>query len=142
MQRVSLVAIGMTCSLLLAPLTFAAIPSTLPPEQTQGTVTYVSGGIGQEETQAFESAQRQYPLSLEFALQHAPRPIFTADVHVTITDKQGKSLLDTRSNGPFLLAKLPAGNYTVTAEQHGKTLTKTVHVATHKPAHLMFLWTA
>ena len=41
MQRVSLVAIGMTCSLLLAPLTFAAIPSTLPPEQTQGTVTYV-----------------------------------------------------------------------------------------------------
>jgi hypothetical protein len=57
-----------------------------------------------------------------------------------ITDAQGKRVLDTQSKGPFLSAKLPAGRYTVTAEQHQQTLTRTVHVATHKPTHVRFLW--
>jgi hypothetical protein len=129
-------------SLLMAPLAFAAQPSALPPEQTQGGVTYVSGGIGEEQTQAFELAASRYPLALEFAIKHAPRAEYTANVHVVVTDTQGTRLLDTHSDGPFLLAKLPAGRYTVTAERHQQTLTKTVHIANHKPTHVMFLWTA
>jgi hypothetical protein len=142
MTRTLFVATGLlTFSLLMSLPAFAAVPGTLPPEQTQGAVSYVSGGIGKEEAQAFEMAAKQYPLSLEFAVKHAPRAEFTADVHVMVKDAQGKSVLDTRSDGPFLLAKLPAGHYTVTAEQHGQTLTKTTAVATHKPAHLTFMWT-
>lgn len=143
MKPISLVATGlMLCSLLMAPLAFAALPSVLPPEQTQGAVTYVSGGIGQDEAQAFEAAAAQYPLALEFAIKHTPRAEYTADVHVVVTDAQGTRVLDTNSDGPFLLAKLPAGRYTVTAERHQQTLTRTVHVATHKPTHVMFLWPA
>jgi hypothetical protein len=130
------------CSLLAAFPAFAAIPRTLPPAQTHGIVTYVSGGIGQKEAQAFEAAARQYPLDLEFASTHTPPAKFTADVHVIITDAQGTRVLDTQSKGPFLLAKLPAGRYTVTAEQHQQTLTRTVHVSTHKPTHVRFLWAA
>jgi len=141
MQRTPVLAAGVfTLSLLTSLPAFAAIPSTLPPEQTQGAVTYRSGGIGQDEAQAFEAAEKQYPLSLEFVINRKPRAEFTADVHVTIADAHGKSLLDTQSEGPFLLAKLPAGRYTVTAKRQGQTLTKTVHVATHKPAHMMFRW--
>jgi hypothetical protein len=141
MQRLSRIAIGlMACSLLAAFPTFAAIPGTLPPVQTQGVVTYVGGGIGPKEAQALEAAARQYPLDLEFAITHTPRAKFAADVHVIITDAQGKRVLDTQSKGPFLSAKLPAGRYTVTAEQHQQTLTRTVHVATHKPTHVRFLW--
>ena len=144
MKPISLVATGlMICSLLMAPLAFAALPRALPPEQTQGGVTYVSGGIGQEESQAFEAAAAQYPLALEFAIKHAPRAEYTANVHVVVTDAQGTRVLDTHSDGPFLLAKLAAGRYTVTAERHQDTLTRTVHVANnHKPTHVMFLWTA
>jgi hypothetical protein len=132
----------MVCSLLAAFPAFAAIPKTLPPAQTQGVVTYVSGGIGRKQAQAFEAAAGQYPLDLEFASTHTPRAQFTADVHVIITDAQGKRVLDTQSKGPFLLAKLPAGRYTVTVEQHQQTLTRTVHVSTHKPTHVRFLWAA
>jgi len=143
MQRLSRLAIWLMAFSLLAALpAFAALPGTLPPAQTQGVVTYVSGGIGQQEAQAFEEAARQYPLDLAFAIKHAPRAEFTADVHVIITDAQGQRILDTQSAGPFLLAKLPAGRYTVTAEQQQQTLTKTVHVGTHKPTHVMFLWPA
>ena len=59
MQRLSRIAMGlMACSLLAAFPTFAAIPGTLPPVQTQGVVTSVSGGIGPKEAQAFEAAAR------------------------------------------------------------------------------------
>jgi hypothetical protein len=143
MKHTSLGATGLIiCGLLMAPLAFAALPKALPPEQTQGGVTYVSGGIGQEESQAFEAAAAQYPLALEFAIKHAPRAEYTANVHVVVTDTQGTRVLDTHSDGPFLLAKLPAGRYTVTAERHQQTLTRTVHVANHKPTHVMFLWAA
>jgi hypothetical protein len=114
----------------------------LPPEQTQGPVTYVSGGIGADETRAFAAAAKQYPLTLEFAIKHAPHTEFAANVHVTITDAKGQSVLDTRSDGPFLLAKLPVGYYTVRAEQQEQMLTRSVHVMTHKPAHVLFLWVA
>jgi hypothetical protein len=141
MQRTSLVATGLIiCGLLMTPLAFAALPGTLPPEQTQGGVTYVSGGIGQAESQAFEAAAAQYPLALEFAIKHAPRAEYTANVHVIVTDTQGTRVLDTHSDGPFLLAKLPTGRYTVTAERQQQTLTRTVYVASHKPTHVMFLW--
>ena len=143
MKRTSRIVTGLIiCSLLVVPLVFAALASALPPEQTQGRVTYVSGGIGQEESQAFEASVAQYPLALEFAIKHAPHAEYTANVHVVVTDTQGTRVLDTHSDGPFLLAKLPAGRYTVTAERHQKTLTRTVHVANHKPTHVLFLWAA
>jgi hypothetical protein len=57
-----------TVSLLVPLLARAETPYTLPPERTQGIVTYRSGGIGQDEAQAFAVAVRHYPLTLEFAV--------------------------------------------------------------------------
>jgi hypothetical protein len=77
MQRISRIAMWLlACSLLAAFPAFAAIPKTLPPAQTQGAVTYVSGGIGQKEAQAFEAAARQYPLDLEFASTHTACKVY------------------------------------------------------------------
>jgi hypothetical protein len=141
MQRTSRLVMGvLSLSLLTSLPVFAAPPGSLPPAQTQGTVTYVSGGIGQEEAQAFAAATRYYPLTLEFAVKHLPHAAFTAKVPVRITDTRGHIVLATQSDGPFLLAKLPAGYYTVTAEQHGQALTKTIHITPAQPAHVLFLW--
>src|SRR5215831_3721557 len=80
MKYTSLITTGIIiCGLLVATLAFAALPSALPPEQTQGSVTYVSGGIVQEEAQAFEAAAALYPLTLEFAIKHTPRAEYTAN---------------------------------------------------------------
>jgi hypothetical protein len=143
MQRTTRPVIGVLSLSLLLSLPVCAAPSgVLPPEQTQGAVTYVSGGIGQEEAQAFAVAARHYPLTLEFAVKHRSRATFVANVPVRITDARGQTVLETRSTGPFLLAKLPAGHYTVTAEQHGQTLTRAVRLAPAQPAHVLFLWAA
>lgn len=112
----------------------------LPAEKVQGEVHYVSGGIGHDEALAFERAERRYPLGLEFAKKAKPRNEFTADVEVLIRDAKGKTMLDTVSDGPFLLAKLPAGRYDIKATQDGKTLERHAAVVKGKPTHVGFLW--
>ena len=93
----------------------AAVPaysegtSLLPAEQTQGSIAYVTGGIGADEAKAIERMAKGYPLTLEFLVKAQPRAEFTAAVKVTVTDHTGKVLLDTRSEGPFLLARLSPG---------------------------------
>ncbi len=85
-------------------------------------------------------AEAKYPLSLEFVQRAKPRDQFLANVRVTIKDPLGNTTLETVSGGPFLLAKLPDGPYTVTAEKNGKVETRHVIVAAGKPEHLVFAW--
>jgi hypothetical protein len=119
----------------------AAAPVQLPEERSQGDVIYLSGGVGQDEANAVERAKPNYPLSLEF-VQHAKhRDEFISDVKITMTDKEGNTVLDTTSDGPYLLAKAPDGKYTVTAtDENGKTLVRHVVVSADRPEHLVLVW--
>jgi len=69
--------------------------------------TYVSGGVG-EEMAYLQSIQNEY--SLKFLITEK-NGIFLADVEAVITDSKGNSVLDTVTQGPVLLVKLPPGKY-------------------------------
>src|SRR5262245_33887291 len=90
-----------------------AAAAALPPLKTQGGIEYVTGGVGKSEAQSFKEAQSRFPLALEFVRKAVPHDEFVANVHVTVQDREGKNVLAVESDGPFLLAKLPSGEYTV-----------------------------
>lgn len=119
---------------------FCMSEGNLPAEKTLGSVTYMTGGIGQDEAAAMKHAESTYPLSLEFVAHATPNDAYLANVDVTIKDHAGKSVLSTKSDGPFLFVKLPPGNYSVTAENDDETKTRRVTLAAHKPRHLIFVW--
>ena len=116
----------------------ALIP--MPPLKTQGAVQYVTGGIGEAEYVSMRQAQCKFPLALEFARKAAHHDTYIADVEVSVTDEAGRSVLAVRSDGPYLLAKLPDGEYTVRATYFGHTLERTVKVAAHASARTVFVW--
>jgi hypothetical protein len=118
----------------------AASMHNLPEQRSQGSVTYMTGGIGADEAAAMKREESKFPLSLEFVQRAKPRDEFLANVAVTIKDRAGKTELQTTADGPLLLAKLPAGKYTVSAEENGKTKTQQVVIAANKPEHLIFEW--
>jgi hypothetical protein len=134
-------AAALAASGLVAANAVLAMPiANLPPEETQGAVTYRTGGIGQSEAAAMKQAEKSYPLSLEFVATAEPRNWFLANVEVTIKDSKGETTLQTFSDGPLLLAKLPDGRYTITATEDGKSETRRVNVAAGKPERLVFEW--
>lgn len=109
-----------------AMLDAQAQPGQLPPEHQAGAVSYVSGGVGEDQAHRFEAAFKRYPLVVRlFEGSGTSRAAFTAQARVTISDARGRQLLDTESDGPYLLARLPAGDYRIGASLGGR----------HLPAH-------
>ncbi len=130
----------MTTALVLLPVAQAQADSALPPLQTQGSVQFLSGGIGQTEAQAFIAAEKSYPLTLEFVEAAKPRAEYLADVHVLIRNAAGQTVLDTKAEGPFLLARLPIGHYTVEATNQGQKKIDQLEIAQGEPAKRVFEW--
>jgi hypothetical protein len=107
-----------------------AAPTRMPAEQHQGSVGYVSGGIGHDEARLFERQMAKHRLAIEL-LEHAGKAEeFTADAKVRIADARGRTVLDTEATGPFLLVDLPAGRYSVIATLRDKSLRKSAVVVT------------
>ncbi|CAB3798562.1 hypothetical protein LMG28688_04749 [Paraburkholderia caffeinitolerans] len=118
----------------------AATASALPPAHHAGNVSYLSGGIGSDQSAAFKAAMSRYPLSLEFARQSANGNEYLANVPVKIADAHGQPLVSTRTDGPFMLVTLPNGHYVITASHDGKTVQRPVDIGKTSHAHEAFVW--
>lgn len=117
-----------------------AMPEGLPPVQHAGGVSYLSGGVGSDESAAIKGEMGNYPLVLEFAGKTNAGNDYLADIPVQISDAHGTVVLDTSSRGPFMLISLPNGRYTVTATYNGNQVRRVVSVATGAHAHELFIW--
>jgi hypothetical protein len=109
----------------------------LPQIQHQGDVSYVSGGVGQDESKALERERSHWPLSMQFT---GPGSDFLADVHVRIVDVHNNEVLHADSLGPFMLVKLRPGRYTVHATYKNRDQTKTVNIASTGSTQAAFYW--
>lgn len=111
---------------------------TLPAERSQGSVTFISGGIGSDESEAMKRAASRYSLSIEMASPATPRAEYVSDVRIDIRDQRGKSVLSTISDGPLLLANLPPGQYTVDATRNGSVQQRKVTIGAGTHLRVMF----
>ncbi len=132
----------LAAALSIATSGWAATDANLPPVRTQGDVTYMSGGIGLDQQAAMKQTAYLYPLELEFLVDGEAHAFYAADVHVTITNRTGNILLDARSDGPFLLAMLPDGQYTISAENSGSIKARRVTIERDKHTMVVFAWRA
>ncbi|MFM0091043.1 carboxypeptidase regulatory-like domain-containing protein [Paraburkholderia sediminicola] len=118
-------------------VTDSSSAGSLPQIQQQGDVSYVSGGVGQDESKALEHVRSHWPLSMQFT---GPSSDFLADVHVQIVDVHNNEVLRADSQGPFMLVKLRPGRYTVHASYKNRNQTKTVNVASKGSTQAAFYW--
>ncbi len=100
-------------------------------------VSYVSGGVGTASIDRLNSLAGDFNLKLVFALKAGD---YLSGVKVTISDATGKALLETTSQGPWLLARLPTGNYQVVANFGGNAERRTVTIGAEKLRTVDFRW--
>jgi hypothetical protein len=105
--------------------------------QTAGGVSYVSGGVGTDSIDRLSSLARDFNLKLVFAMKSGA---YVSGVRVAIADAAGKTLLDTTSEGPWFLARLPAGNYQIVATFEDSALRKHIAVGAANLKTVDFRW--
>ena len=120
----------------------ATVAAGLPAEHQAGSVSYVTGGVSEDEAAAFKAMKGSYPLAIELD-QRQPdggRAEFTANANVKVIDRSGSVVLDARADGPFMLVKLAPGQYRVQATLNGRMVEKAVGVGAggHAQATLAF----
>ena len=98
-------------------------PSTI--EKSSAGVEYLSGGVGINAQDEINARAKDFNLKLVFTLNEGN---YVADVGVALKDSKGRTVVEDTADGPFFLAKLPAGQYTVAATYEGRTVTRKVQV--------------
>ncbi|HUI17708.1 MAG TPA: carboxypeptidase-like regulatory domain-containing protein [Alphaproteobacteria bacterium] len=106
--------------------------------QTQNGIAFVSGGISIEERQAMQAMEGSYNLRLLFVAE--PSGEYLWGVKVELMDGSGKTLLKAVSDGPYFLAKLSPGRYTVIAADEKRAIKKSVEIAPGKAVSERFSW--
>lgn len=93
----------------------------LPAARQSGAVVYVTGGVAESESAAFEAARADYPLTIELTQANPEgRDQFTAGAEVRVLNAAGIEVLQATADGPFMLVQLPPGRYTVHATLNGR----------------------
>jgi hypothetical protein len=108
-----------------------------PTPQQQNGVTYLNGGVGQDEQNALKAFKADYNLQLTFATKQSGA--YRSDVQLDIADAKGASILSVANTGPMFFVKLPAGTYRISAAAEGKTFKRTVKVGT-APREMTLHW--
>ena len=140
-RRTSVIATAIAVSGLTLALNAMGAPANhVPATHKQGEVTYITGGVGQTEADAIKHVAKYYPLELEFLRRAKPKDEYLSDVKVRIKDARDRMVLNITSNGPFLLAKLPAGTYTVSAERNHDVKNREIHIVATEHQRAVFEW--
>lgn len=103
----------------------------------QGDVAFVSGGVGLDESRALLREGQHYPLMLSFLGSNRE---YLSDVHVKIVGTDGDEVLSTAAQGPYLLARLPSGRYTVRVAYHGREQVRRIAVSNGGHVRSTFVW--
>ena len=134
LKRITAAVALLLASAMLVPVAYTADEEAV---RSSGGISYVSGGVGAASTDRLSALAKDFNLKLVFALKSGD---YVSGVDVTIADAAGKTLLKAKSEGPWFLTRLPAGNFKIAATLDGKTETRTVAVGAEKLRTVDFRW--
>lgn len=108
--------------------------------RTQGNISFITGGITEDESTAMKLMSKKWPLSIEFSEYSGGKDLWIAQVYLRILDTNGKTLFDTKIDGPMFLGRLPLGNYKLLATYKGVTQSRKIQIIDGKPLHVSMNW--
>lgn len=133
------VSIGVVCAVTIMSQTWMHKAFAAPTLQQQGNVSFVTGGVGLEEREAILASTPDFNLKVVNAI---PGGAYVSDTTVSVVNSAGQEVLRTTLDGPWLLAKLPPGRYTISASDLSRSSqARTVQLSEHGQREVMLRWT-
>ena len=125
-------AICITCS----SVACAQIPDT---QYSQG-ISYISGGVGEEESQAILAEAKQWPILLELSQLENGRGVWIFGAKIKILNTNNQLTFDAQADGPYILINLPVGQYQIEATYQGVMQRKVINIQASAPQKLAIFW--
>jgi len=122
---------------LLATPALAQTTAFTLPENRSGNVSYISGGVGDEERNEIRQREADFNLKLLFSERDGS---YLTGVDVLLLNAKGETVLEAKSAGPFLLARVPAGRYTVKVSAKGQTQQGKLSLGAKGKQQTVFRW--
>ena len=123
-------------SLICSSVVCAQIPDT---QYSQG-ISYISGGVGEEESQAILAEAKQWPLLLELSQLENGRGVWIFGAKIKILNAKNQVVFDAQADGPYILINLPIGQYQIEASYQGVVQKRLLSLQASAPQKLAIFW--
>lgn len=107
-----------------------AIEAILPVVKKDNGISYITGGIGDEETAEMKAQEPNFNVRI---LISSVAGEYMSEVAIRFLNKENAEVLRVNSVGPFFYVNLPAGTYVVEAASPSGTIQKAKIVAPATP---------
>ena len=122
--------------LILSSLSSAQIPET----RYSQSISYITGGVGEGETQAILAEAKQWSLLLEMSQIENGRGVWISGAMINILNDKNQTIFNAQADGPYMLVNLEAGSYVIQASFNGVQQTKTVTIKAGAPQKIPLFW--
>ncbi len=112
----------------------------IPDTQSSLGISYISGGVGEEESKSMLVEAKQWPLMLELSQLESGRGIWIFGAAIKILNTKQKLIFDTQAEGPYILINLNAGDYLIEATYEGVVQKRAIHIKSDEPQKISIFW--
>ena len=114
----------------------AHIPGT---QYSQG-ISYISGGVGEEESQAILAEAKQWPILVELSQLENGRGVWIFGAKIKVLNANNQVIFDAHADGPYMLINLPAGDYLLEGTYQGVVQKRVIAIKTALPQKTKLFW--
>ncbi|QWD63664.1 carboxypeptidase-like regulatory domain-containing protein [Polynucleobacter sp. MWH-UH2A] len=115
---------------------FAQIPAT----QHSNGISYISGGVGEEETVAILAEAKQWSVLLELSQIENGRGVWIFGANIKIVNTKKQVVFSAPADGPYMLINLEPGDYSIEASYQGVEQKRALSVKANAPQKISLFW--
>jgi hypothetical protein len=120
----------------LTTVVWAQVPEA---QRSQG-ISYITGGVGEEESTAILAEAKQWPLLLELSQLENGRGVWIFGSQIKIANAKGAMIFDAKADGPYMLVNLDAGDYVIQASYQGVEQKRAISIKAGQPQKISIFW--
>lgn len=108
-------------------------------QHSQG-ISYITGGVGEGETNAILAEAKQWPLLLELSQIENGRGVWIFGATIKISSASKQLIFDAQAQGPYMLINLVPGDYVIEAAYEGVAQKRTISIKADTSQKISLFW--
>ena len=116
------------------------VVAQIPDTQYSEGISYITGGVGEDETTAILSEAKQWPLLLEMSQIENGRGVWIFGANIKISNSNKQTIFAAQADGPYMLINLVPGDYVIEATYQGVAQKRALSIKADSPQKISLFW--